>query len=137
MGVALESGCGFIVHVMYLHVHVCVSYIHCFKYTIIPLAYGDIHVYTLVHDYAFLHHFCSGNIRVFCRVRPLLPGEGGMGNLDDSTASVDSTSSRGSTHRGRKNSKGEISSANLQIEYPDRDRDRKKIAVQFSGAEVR
>ena len=60
-----------------------------------------------------------------------------MGNLDDSTASVDSTSSGGSTHRGRKNSKGEISSANLQIEYPDRDRDRKKIAVQFSGAEVR
>ena len=52
VGVALESGCSFSVHVhvMNLHVHVCVSYLHCIKYTSIPLAHGDIYTCTLVHD---------------------------------------------------------------------------------------
>ena len=88
------------------------------------------------YDSSFLHCLHIGNIRVFCRVRPLLPGEVKTGDgLDDSTASNDSTSSGGSTLGGRKNSKRGSSSASLQVDYPDRDR--KKIALQFSGTEVR
>ena len=84
------------------------------------------------YDPSFLHCLHIGNIRVFCRVRPLLPGEIRTGDgLDDSTASNDSTSTLG----GRKNSKRGSSSASLQVDYPDRDR--KKIALQFSGTEVR
>ena len=83
----------------------------------------------------FFHCLHIGNIRVFCRVRPLLPGEVRTGDgLDDSTASNDSTSSGGSASGGRKNSKRGSSSASLQVDYPDRDR--KKIGLQFSGTEV-
>ena len=83
----------------------------------------------------FLYCLHIGNIRVFCRVRPLLPTEVRTGDgLDDSIASNDSTSSGGSTSGGKKSSKGGLSSTSLQVDYPDRDN--KKIALQFSGTEV-
>jgi len=83
----------------------------------------------------FFYCLHIGNIRVFCRVRPLLPTEVRTGDgLDDSTASNDSTSSGGSTSGGRKTSKRGSSSTSLQVDYPDRDN--KKIALQFSGTEV-
>ena len=70
--------------------------------------------------------FCTGNIRVFCRVRPFLPGE-----MDCGRESICSNGSRGSG-KGSK----VTSSAQLQIQYPDKDVDGKKIALQYSSEQV-
>ena len=72
--------------------------------------------------------FCTGNIRVFCRVRPYLPGEtDGCGR-----ESIRSNGSRGSGGKGSK----VTSPAQLQICYPDREMDSKKIALQYSSEQV-
>lgn len=68
----------------------------------------------------------KGNIRVFCRVRPLLPSEGGC-DLDDTTGSC---GSRDSTEGSARQP-----SRSLEIRYPDQDKDAKAIMLQYAASE--
>ena len=78
-----------------------------------------------------IHIFCAGNIRVFCRVRPFLPGEIDS-SCGDGRESICSNGSRGSG----KGSKVTSPATQLQICYPDKEMDRKKIALQYSSEQV-
>ena len=91
-------------------VHVSVYNIHCCLH--------EVHVSKYIHE---------GNIRVFCRVRPLLPGELSSTGLNDSTASADNGSQTAvKADRG-----------NLHIEYPDKEGDCRKISIQFFPYQVK
>ena len=65
---------------------------------------------------------------MFCRVRPVLPSDGDSCGRE----SICSNGSRGSG----KGSKVTSSPAQLQIAYPDKDFDAKKISLQYSGEQV-
>ena len=64
---------------------------------------------------------------MFCRVRPLLPSEGGC-DLDDTTGSC---GSRDSTEGSARQP-----SRSLEIRYPDQDKDAKAIMLQYAASEV-
>ena len=64
---------------------------------------------------------------MFCRVRPILPGE-----RDGGRESICSNGSRGSGGKGSK----VTTPAQLQIQYPDKESDAKKIALQYSSEQV-
>ena len=68
-----------------------------------------------------------GNIRVFCRVRPLLPTDPGYLADDTGRESSVSGGSRGS--KGSKNGGQSV----LGMVYPDSKSDQKKLAVEYSS----
>ena len=105
-------------------------------------------------------HTHTGNIRVFCRVRPLLSGEegfssggggGGEGEVDaataaasfnDSTVSMESVSSTtaSSSHSRRHQSSvppPPPPPSLLKLDYPDLQGDGRKLLVQYTSNEVR
>ncbi|XP_064400087.1 carboxy-terminal kinesin 2-like isoform X2 [Halichondria panicea] len=70
----------------------------------------------------------KGNIRVFCRVRPLLPTDAGY--LIDDAGRESSTS--GGSSRGSKNG-GQSSTSVLGLTYPDSNNDQKKLSIELSS----
>lgn len=64
---------------------------------------------------------------MFCRVRPLLPGELSSTGLDDSTASTDTGSQTAV----------KADQGNLHIEYPDKEGDCRKISIHFFPYQVK
>jgi kinesin family protein C1 len=76
----------------------------------------------------------KGNIRVFCRMRPLLHCELNNSALDDSTANTDTTSSCCTSVGSQAVIKGDKGS--FLIEFPDEEKECRKISIHFSPHKV-
>ena len=72
-------------------------------------------------------HTHTGNIRVFCRVRPPLSGEAGY-----QRDSCDSTGSSGSSNSDSGKGSKKVTNTALQIGYPDETNDCRKLALQVA-----
>ncbi|CAI8020879.1 Kinesin-like protein KIN-14N [Geodia barretti] len=76
----------------------------------------------------------KGNIRVFCRMRPLLHCELNNSALDGSTASTDTTSICCTSVGSQPVIKGDRGS--FLIEFPDKEKECRKISIHFSPHKV-
>ena len=76
------------------------------------------------------HNTLTGNIRVFCRVRPLLPTDPSY--LRDSIGRESSVSG-GSTGSSKT---AASSQRTMSITYPDRNGDRKKLSLELAQEKV-